>query len=57
MIQLLNRVQDLLDSFRAIDFLAPLAMRLYLVPVLWMAGTKKLAHIDDTTRRNHEVNP
>ena len=48
MIQLLNRVQDLLDSFRAIDFLAPLAMRLYLVPVLWMAGTKKLAHIDDT---------
>jgi len=25
-----------------VDFLAPLALRLYLVPVFWMAGTKKL---------------
>jgi uncharacterized membrane protein YphA (DoxX/SURF4 family) len=48
MIGLLNRLQDLLDGFRALDFLAPLAMRLYLVPVFWMAGSKKLADMDST---------
>ena len=48
MIGLLNRLQDLLDSFRTLDFLAPLAMRLYLVPIFWMAGTKKLADINST---------
>jgi uncharacterized membrane protein YphA (DoxX/SURF4 family) len=48
MIGLLNRLQDLLDGFRALDFLAPLAIRLYLVPVFWMAGTKKLADMDST---------
>lgn len=46
MIRLLNRLQDLLDGFRALDFLAPLAMRLYLVPVFWMAGTSKLGDMD-----------
>ena len=45
---LLNRLQDLLDGFRALDFLAPLEMRLYLVTILWMAGTKKLADMDST---------
>ncbi len=39
---LLNSLQDLLDRTRAIDFLAPLALRLYLVPIFWMAGSKKL---------------
>ena len=48
MIALLNRLQDLLDSTRKLDFLAPLALRLYLVPVFWMAGSNKLAHIDST---------
>lgn len=48
MIGLLNRLQDLLDSFRALDFLAPLALRLYLVPVFWMAGTNKLADMPST---------
>jgi uncharacterized membrane protein YphA (DoxX/SURF4 family) len=33
---------------RAIDFLAPLALRLYLVPIFWMAGTKKLNNFEDT---------
>lgn len=37
-----NRLQDLLDRARAVDFLAPLALRLYLVPIFWMAGSKKL---------------
>lgn len=31
-----------------LDWLAPLAMRLYLVPVFWMAGTQKIAGIDNT---------
>lgn len=48
MIGLLNRLQDLLDGFRAIDFLAPLAIRLYLVPVFWMAGVMKLKDMDST---------
>ncbi len=48
MIGLINRLQDMLDSIRAIDFLAPLALRLYLVPVFWMAGSKKLADMDST---------
>ena len=38
----LNTLQDLLDRTRRLDFLAPLALRLYLVPVFWMAGSKKL---------------
>lgn len=42
MITLLNFFQDLLDRFRALDFLAPLAIRLYMVPVFWMAGSMKL---------------
>ncbi len=48
MIRLLNRLQDLLDSLRVFDFLAPLAIRLYLAPIFWMAGTKKLADMDST---------
>lgn len=48
MIGLINRLQDLLDSTRALDFLAPLALRLYLVPVFWMAGSTKLADIENT---------
>ncbi len=42
MIGLLNFFQNLLDKTRAIDFLAPLALRLYLVPIFWMGGTHKL---------------
>jgi putative oxidoreductase len=33
---------------RHLDGLAPLAMRLYLVPVFWMAGTQKLSGIENT---------
>ena len=31
-----------------LDGLAPLALRLYLVPVFWMAGTRKIAGMDST---------
>ena len=46
MMQVLCKAQRCLDGFRAIDFLGPLALRLYLVPIFWMAGSKKLADID-----------
>ena len=38
----------LLESTRAVDFLGPLLLRLYLVPVFWMAGTKKWEGFDST---------
>lgn len=46
LIALACRAQKLLDSTRTLDFLGPLALRLYLVPVFWMAGSKKLADVD-----------
>lgn len=46
MMRILCKLQSFLNSFRAVDFLGPLALRLYLVPIFWMAGTKKLADID-----------
>jgi uncharacterized membrane protein YphA (DoxX/SURF4 family) len=39
----LTRMRDALDATRKLDFLGPLALRLYLVPVFWVAGTNKLA--------------
>jgi uncharacterized membrane protein YphA (DoxX/SURF4 family) len=47
MVSLTNKLQDLLDATRAVDFLGPLALRLYLVPVFWMAGTNKMNGFDD----------
>jgi uncharacterized membrane protein YphA (DoxX/SURF4 family) len=46
-IDLANKAQDLLDLTRAVDFLGPLLLRLYLVPVFWVAGTNKLSSMDD----------
>lgn len=45
---LANKAQSLLNTTRAVDFLGPLALRLYLVPIFWMAGTKKLGDIEST---------
>lgn len=42
-IRLLNFFQNMLDATRGLDFLAPVAIRLYLAPIFWMAGTNKLA--------------
>lgn len=42
-LSLARQAQSLFNKTRAVDFLAPLALRLYLVPIFWMAGTKKLA--------------
>lgn len=48
MVRLINFFQDILDAFRSIDFLGPLALRLYLAPVFWLAGTTKLNSFEDT---------
>lgn len=40
--------QKLLDHVGAADFLAPLLIRFYLAPVLWMAGTRKLSNFTNT---------
>lgn len=42
------KAQALLDKTRVLDFTAPLLLRLYLVPIFWMAGTTKLADMDST---------
>lgn len=41
-------VQRALVALQRIDFLGPLALRLYLVPIFWMAGTQKLANMEGT---------
>lgn len=46
MLRFLNFCQNLLEKFRVLDFLAPLALRAYLVPILGTAGTKKISDID-----------
>jgi uncharacterized membrane protein YphA (DoxX/SURF4 family) len=45
----LLQLQALLNRTRAFDFLAPLALRLYLAPIFWMAGTGKFSAFEDTT--------
>ena len=45
---LLLSLQRLLDSTRAIDFLAPLALRLYLAPIFLMAGLSKYNDFENT---------
>jgi uncharacterized membrane protein YphA (DoxX/SURF4 family) len=42
------QLQALLDKTRSVDFLGPLALRLYLAPIFWMAGTSKFSAFEDT---------
>ena len=44
----ISTLYSLLESTKVFDFLGPLALRLYLVPVFWMAGTKKWDSFDST---------
>ena len=48
LIALAVRGQQLLDKTRRADFIAPLLLRLYLVPVFWVAGTNKLGSMEST---------
>lgn len=43
---LLIKLHTLLNKSLHFDFLAPLMLRMYLVPVFWMAGTKKVEGFD-----------
>ena len=45
--EFLNKIQGLMDATRKADFLGPLALRLYLVPVFWVAGTNKVNGFDN----------
>ena len=36
------------DKAKVLDFLAPLLLRLYLVPIFWMAGSKKFSNFTST---------
>lgn len=47
-IELYSKMQSILDRTREVDFLAPLLLRLYLVPIFWMAGTSKYNSFEDT---------
>lgn len=49
MISSFNRFQDgLWGRLSYIDGIAPLALRLYLVPIFWMAGTTKISGMENT---------
>jgi len=48
LIQLYIKANAILDKAKLADFLAPLALRLYLVPIFWMAGTQKFNHFEST---------
>jgi putative oxidoreductase len=45
--QVANRLFEQLDATRRVDFLGPLALRIYLVPVFWVAGMNKLGGFGD----------
>ncbi len=48
MIGILNCLQSLLERIiRPLDFLAPLALRIYLAPIFILAGSNKLKHAED----------
>tara|TARA_R110002096_G_scaffold145276_5_gene302792 strand:+ start:711 stop:1328 length:618 start_codon:yes stop_codon:yes gene_type:complete len=42
MMGIFNFINSIFDKLRVLDFLGPLALRLYLVPVFWMAGAHKI---------------
>ncbi|NOQ36237.1 MAG: DoxX family membrane protein [Methylococcaceae bacterium] len=48
MLDVLKNANKTLNVSSHADFLAPLALRLYLVPIMWMAGTKKFNNFDST---------
>ena len=47
MLRLLNKFQDLLDLTRGIDFLGPLALRIFLAPIFIVAGSNKLSNVEN----------
>ena len=48
---LIRRLNKPLEFLTFADFLGPLALRLYLAPVFWMAGSNKLQSMESTIAR------
>ncbi len=48
MIQTLNRLHSFFGRTGSLDFIVPLLLRIYLIPIFWMAGTQKLSNFSDT---------
>lgn len=46
--EFLKRMQGWMDLTKKVDFLGPLALRLYLVPVFWVAGMNKVNGFENT---------
>jgi putative oxidoreductase len=51
----MGAMQRALNTTRAIDFLAPLAMRFYLAPVMWMAANTKWNPLDPSSSLNSSI--
>ena len=47
-VRLATWAQSRLDRLAVLDFVPALLLRIYLVPVFWMAGSQKAAHFADT---------
>ncbi len=50
MLNLANKLQDLLDLTKGIDWLGPLALRVYLGPIFILAGMNKLSNAANVAR-------
>lgn len=48
MISIINIINTIFDKLRALDFLAPLLLRIFLAPIMIYAGLNKLGDIENT---------
>lgn len=53
--KIMSRMQNGLNQTRALDFIAPLALRLYLVPVMWMAANSKWNPFDSDSSLDNTI--
>jgi len=49
MISLFNKLQNILDWFKHLDFLGPLALRIFLAPIFILAGSNKLNNVENVS--------
>lgn len=53
---ILNKLQSILNKTRAVDFIAPVLLRLYLVPVFWVAANIKWNPLDPNSSLQGTIN-
>lgn len=53
---ILNKLQSILNKTRAVDFIAPVLLRLYLVPVFWVAANNKWNPLDPNSSLQGTIN-